>query len=113
MRHKLVLKNYFHNLAVRNMATCGGGSGHSGTPPLLIKVEKKIHVPNPVVEMDGDEMTRTALALNVQLIFPFVELNIKYFDLGLPNRDATDDRVTIDAAKAILECGVGIKCATI
>lgn len=58
MRHKLVLKNYFHNLAVRNMATCGGGSGHSGTPPLLIKVEKKIHVPNPVVEMDGDEMTR-------------------------------------------------------
>ncbi len=75
---------------------------------------KKIKVARPVVEMDGDEMTRIIWSrIKETLIFPFLDLDIKYFDLGLPHRDATDDRVTLDAAKAIKEFNVGIKCATI
>ena len=75
---------------------------------------KKILVSNPVVELDGDEMTRIIWRfIKEKLIFPYVQLDIRYFDLGLENRDATDDRVTVEAAHAIRECGVGIKCATI
>lgn len=74
----------------------------------------KIKVVNPVAELDGDEMTRIIWqAIKDQLIFPFLDLNIRYFDLGMENRDKTDDQVTIDAANAIKECKVGIKCATI
>jgi isocitrate dehydrogenase len=74
----------------------------------------KIHVANPVVELDGDEMTRIIWAfIKNKLILPYVELDIKYFDLGIENRDATDDQVTIDAAHAIRQYNVGIKCATI
>jgi isocitrate dehydrogenase len=74
----------------------------------------KIQVANPVVEIDGDEMTRVIWKMiKDQLILPYLDLNIRYFDLGIQHRDATDDQVTIDAAKAIRECGVGIKCATI
>jgi len=74
----------------------------------------KIKVANPVVEMDGDEMTRIIWQLiKEKLIHPHLDLNIQYFDLGMENRDATDDQVTIDAAKAIQVCKVGIKCATI
>ena len=74
----------------------------------------KIKVAGPVVELDGDEMTRVIWQLiKDQLILPHLELDIRYFDLGIENRDATDDRVTVQAAEAIREFGVGIKCATI
>lgn len=75
---------------------------------------KKIKVENPVVEMDGDEMARIIWSfIKQQLILPYLDLNIKYFDLSIQNRDATDDRVTIEAAEAIKKYNVGIKCATI
>jgi len=74
----------------------------------------RIKVANPVVDLDGDEMTRIIWAnIKEKLIFPYLDLDIKYYDLGLPNRDATNDQVTIDAAEAILKYNVGIKCATI
>jgi isocitrate dehydrogenase len=69
---------------------------------------------NPIVEMDGDEMTRILWRMiKEQLISPFVALDTVYFDLGLPNRDATDDRVTEEAAQAAKSLGVSVKCATI
>lgn len=93
---------------------------------------KRIKVDNPIVELDGDEMTRIIWAwikemvddffrlttnnsnfFLVQLIFPYVDVECKYFDLGIENRDATNDQVTIDAAHAIQKYNVGIKCATI
>ena len=75
---------------------------------------EKIKVANPVVEMDGDEMTRIIWQfIKDKLIFPYLDLEIKYFDLGMEHRDDTDDQVTIDAANAIKEYKVGIKCATI
>jgi isocitrate dehydrogenase len=74
----------------------------------------KIKIANPVVDLDGDEMTRIIWQwIKDKLIHPHLDLDIKYFDLGMENRDATDDQVTIDAAMAILQYGVGIKCATI
>src|SRR5512143_3160301 len=74
----------------------------------------KIKVANPVVDLDGDEMTRIIWKLiKDKLIFPFLDLKIDYYDLGMENRDATDDKVTIEAAEAIKKYGVGIKCATI
>ncbi|CAF1399043.1 unnamed protein product, partial [Adineta steineri] len=74
--------------------------------------QKRIKVTNPVVELDGDEMTRIIWAwIKEMLIFPYVDVECKYFDLGLENRDATDDQVTVDAAHAIQQYNVGIKCA--
>jgi isocitrate dehydrogenase len=74
----------------------------------------KIKVANPIVEMDGDEMTRIIWKfIKDKLIFPYLELDIKYFDLGMENRDATDDRVTIESAEATLKYNVAVKCATI
>ncbi len=74
----------------------------------------KIKVKNPVVELDGDEMARVIwTTIKEKLILPFVDVDIKYFDLGMEHRDATNDAVTLDSAKAIKEYGVGIKCATI
>jgi len=74
----------------------------------------KIKVANPVVDLDGDEMTRIIWKLiKDKLILPFLDLPIEYYDLGMEHRDATDDQVTIDAAHAIQKWGVGIKCATI
>ncbi|MGN6299076.1 MAG: NADP-dependent isocitrate dehydrogenase [Ginsengibacter sp.] len=74
----------------------------------------KIKVANPVVEIDGDEMTRVIWKfIKEQLILPYIDVDIKYFDLGIQHRDETDDQVTIDAANAIKKYGVGIKCATI
>jgi isocitrate dehydrogenase len=74
----------------------------------------KIKVVNPVVEMDGDEMTRIIWkAIKDELILPFLDITIAYYDLGIEHRDATDDRVTVEAAKAIKKHKVGIKCATI
>ncbi|PBL03118.1 isocitrate dehydrogenase NADP-dependent [Armillaria gallica] len=77
-------------------------------------MSSKIVVKGPVVELDGDEMTRIIWKkIKEELILPYLQLDIKYFDLGLENRDATNDQVTIDSANAILEHKVGIKCATI
>ena len=74
----------------------------------------KIKVANPIVELDGDEMTRIIWSfIKQQLILPYLELDIKYFDLGIEHRDATKDQVTIDSAEAIKKYNVGIKCATI
>ena len=74
----------------------------------------KIKVSNPVVELDGDEMTRVIWSfIKEKLIHPYLDLDIKYFDLGMEHRDATDDKVTIEAAEAIKKYNVGIKCATI
>jgi len=75
---------------------------------------KKIVVKNPVVEIDGDEMTRIIWKfIKDKLILPYLSLDIKYFDLGIKNRDFTDDQITVDAANAIKKYNVGIKCATI
>ena len=74
----------------------------------------KIQVANPVVELDGDEMTRILWAfIKDRLIRPYLDIELIYFDLSIEHRDETDDQVTIDAAHAIREIGVGVKCATI
>ncbi|HEV7247712.1 MAG TPA: NADP-dependent isocitrate dehydrogenase [Shinella sp.] len=74
----------------------------------------KIKVANPVVELDGDEMTRIIWQfIKDKLIHPYLDVDLEYYDLGMENRDATDDQVTIDAANAIKKHGVGVKCATI
>ncbi|HLT11860.1 MAG TPA: NADP-dependent isocitrate dehydrogenase [Micromonosporaceae bacterium] len=74
----------------------------------------KIKVTNPVVELDGDEMTRIIWKqIREQLILPYLDVNLEYYDLSIQNRDATDDQVTVDAANAIKRHGVGVKCATI
>ncbi|CAI8404089.1 MAG: Isocitrate dehydrogenase [NADP] [Alphaproteobacteria bacterium UBA4588] len=74
----------------------------------------KIKVKNPVVEMDGDEMTRIIWQkIKDSLIHPYLDVDLKYFDLGMEARDATDDQITVDAANAVKEHGVGVKCATI
>ena len=74
----------------------------------------KIKVANPVVELDGDEMTRIIWEfIKDKLILPYLDIDLKYYDLGIENRDETDDQVTIDAANAIKKYGVGVKCATI
>jgi isocitrate dehydrogenase len=74
----------------------------------------KIKVQGPVVELDGDEMTRIIWQfIKDQLILPYLDIDLRYFDLSIQNRDATDDQVTVDAANAIKEHGVGVKCATI
>ncbi len=74
----------------------------------------KIKVDNPVVDIDGDEMTRIIWSMiKEKLILPHLDIDLKYFDLGIENRDATDDKVTVDAAEAIKRYRVGVKCATI
>ena len=74
----------------------------------------KIKVANPVVEMDGDEMTRIIWHfIKDKLIHPYLDIDLKYYDLGVEARDATDDKITVDAANAIKQYGVGVKCATI
>ncbi len=74
----------------------------------------KIKVKNPIVELDGDEMTRIIWSfIKKKLIEPYLELDIKYFDLGIESRDKTSDKITVECANAIKEYGVGVKCATI
>ena len=74
----------------------------------------KIAVKTPIVEIDGDEMTRIIWAMiKEQLILPYLDIDLKYYDLGIESRDATDDQITIDSANAIKQYGVGVKCATI
>ena len=75
---------------------------------------KKIKVAKPVVELDGDEMTRIIWqSIKDKLIHPYLDVDLQYFDLSVEHRDATNDQVTIDSAHAIKEVGVGVKCATI
>jgi isocitrate dehydrogenase len=75
---------------------------------------QKIKVKNPVVELDGDEMTRVIWQdIKDKFIHPYLDIDLKYYDLGLPYRDETNDQVTIDAAEAIKKYSVGVKCATI
>jgi isocitrate dehydrogenase len=84
------------------------GPGVPGLRMAKVKVEK------PIVELDGDEMTRVMWAfIKEQLILPYLDIQLIYFDLGIESRDATEDQVTVDAAHAIKEHGVGVKCATI
>ena len=74
----------------------------------------KIKVKNPIVELDGDEMTRIIWEwIRERLILPYLDVELLYFDLGVEKRDETNDQITIDAANAIKACGVGVKCATI
>jgi isocitrate dehydrogenase len=84
---------------------------NQSTPEAIMN---KIKVANPVVELDGDEMTRIIWDLiKTKLILPYLDIDLKYYDLGMEHRDATDDKVTVDAANAIKQYGVGVKCATI
>ena len=74
----------------------------------------KIKVVNPIVEIDGDEMTRIIWQwIRERLILPYLDVELKYYDLGIEKRDETRDQITVDAANAIKEFGVGVKCATI
>src|SRR5437764_14884754 len=74
----------------------------------------KIKVENPVVELDGDEMTRIIWKqIRDQLILPYLDVELEYYDLSIQHRDGTDDQVTVDAANAIKRHGAGVKCATI
>ena len=74
----------------------------------------KIKVKNPIVEIDGDEMTRIIWKMiKDKFIFPYLDVDLKYHDLGIEYRDKTFDKITVDAANAIKEFGVGVKCATI
>src|SRR5215470_88682 len=74
----------------------------------------KIKVVNPIVELDGDEMTRIIWAfIKEKLILPYLDVDLKYYDLGIESRDGSGDKITVDAANAIKEHGVGVKCATI
>src|SRR6185369_16163698 len=74
----------------------------------------KIKVAKPIVELDGDEMTRIIWKMiREQLILPFLDVELKYYDLSIENRDNTEDKVTVEAAEAIKQYGVGVKCATI
>src|SRR6185437_2665257 len=77
-------------------------------------IMKKIKVKTPVVELDGDEMTRIIWKfIKDKLILPYLEIDLKYYDLGIEHRDKTEDKVTVEAAEAIKKYGVGVKCATI
>src|SRR5215213_4652387 len=91
-------------------------SSHSanGRIPYHRPPVSKIKVKNPVVELDGDEMTRIIWSfIKEQLILPYLDVELEYYDLGIESRDATDDQITVDAAEAIKRHGVGVKCATI
>ncbi|KAJ2177219.1 Isocitrate dehydrogenase [NADP], mitochondrial precursor (Oxalosuccinate decarboxylase), partial [Coemansia sp. RSA 532] len=92
----------------------GGGMARLAMRNYASAPAQKIVVKNPVVDLDGDEMTRIIWQrIKDQLILPYLDIDIKYYDLGMENRDKTDDKVTLEAADAIKKYKVGIKCATI
>lgn len=101
--------------AITEVERCGlSTSAKSYTNSTLPLTMEKIVVKNPIVEMDGDEMTRVIWAsIKNKLIMPYVDVPLEYYDLGILNRDATNDEVTVAAAEAIKKHGVGVKCATI
>src|SRR5438045_7539288 len=85
-----------------------------GRPPWRCQQKAKIKVAKPVVELDGDEMARIMWSfIKSKLILPYLDIDLKYYDLGMEKRDETEDRITVDAAEAIKKYGVGIKCAGI
>lgn len=93
---------------MRALATVSQYTPNAGHFTVSAMGAARIAVSNPVVDLDGDEMTRVIWkSIKEKLIFPYVDLELKYYDLGLPNRDATNDQVTIDAAEAIKVRGVG------
>src|SRR5579859_61798 len=94
------------------------GAGLYRAPPSICPPRNasmpKIKVKNPVVELDGDEMTRIMWSfIKNKLILPYLDIDLKYYDLGIESRDRSDDRITVEAAEAIKHYGVGVKCATI
>ncbi|KAG9103607.1 Isocitrate dehydrogenase [NADP], mitochondrial precursor (Oxalosuccinate decarboxylase) [Ceratobasidium sp. 370] len=98
----------------RNYPTAAARYALMGSMMQRYASTKRIAVKNPVVELDGDEMTRVIWKkIREELILPYLDLDIKYYDLGMENRDATNDQVTVDSAMAIAKYNVGIKCATI
>jgi isocitrate dehydrogenase len=104
----------FASTAVNAMRAAGLRSVLANSFPEEAHSMAKIKVENPVVELDGDEMTRIIWHLiKEKLIYPYLDIDLEYYDLGIENRDATDDQVTVDAALAIKKHGVGVKCATI
>ena len=97
-----------------NFARTAASFGPTFTQSRKMSSIKKIAVKNPVVELDGDEMTRIIWQdIKDKFIHPYLDIDLKYYDLGLPYRDETNDQVTIDAAEAIKKYSVGVKCATI
>jgi isocitrate dehydrogenase len=100
----------FVNFAFRPIAV--GSTNFS--PRRTMSSFKKIRVKNPIVELDGDEMTRIIWQdIKDRFIHPYLDIDLKYYDLGLEYRDKTNDQVTIDSAEAIKKYSVGVKCATI
>lgn len=98
-----------NRLSAENRRMSGGNSVQSRSAS-----SAKIKVKNPVVELDGDEMTRIIWQdIKDKFIHPYLDIDLKYYDLGLPYRDETNDQVTVDAAEAIKKYSVGVKCATI
>lgn len=94
--------------------TFGALQTYSPAAIRTMATSQKIKVKNPVVELDGDEMTRIIWqSIKDKFIHPYLDIDLKYYDLGLEYRDQTDDQVTIDAAEAIKKYSVGVKCATI
>ncbi|KAG0493845.1 hypothetical protein HPP92_004839 [Vanilla planifolia] len=109
-RSLFVLRDFLHHPSSRHPVSPRSLRSISFRPMAI----EKIKVLNPIVEMDGDEMTRVIWkSIKDKLILPFLDLNIKYFDLGIVNRDATNDQVTVESAEATLKYNVAIKCATI
>jgi isocitrate dehydrogenase len=101
-------------VGVRRIALDGGHRLDCATDSIAARMAGKIRVENPIVELDGDEMTRIIWAfIKEQLILPYLDVELIYFDLAIESRDATDDQITVDAAEAIKRHGVGVKCATI
>ena len=87
---------------------------NGGQPSGISNTGRKIKVKNPLVELNGDEMTRIIWKdIKDRFIYPYLDIDLKYYDLGLQYRDETNDQVTIDAAEAIKKYSVGVKCATI
>jgi isocitrate dehydrogenase len=94
---------------VKQMQSPSAGRGWIASPAV-----SKVKVKNPLVELDGDEMTRVIWSyIREQLILPYLDVELRYFDLSIQSRDATEDRITVEAANAIKQYGVGVKCATI